>query len=111
MHLESRNLFINERPTAILIELQRSRKLGIKQLSKRIDSSYSYTEETITEMEQEGLVKTMNGTEQGYTLTPHGKSLAESLLQLLYLVDNVRIQNQRDIHGNVRDTTSVGGSL
>ncbi len=84
-----RNLFINLEPVKILLTVRKQKKISVKGASEKTGVSQDYALDSLEMMAENGLVRR---EDEGYLITPYGKSLSESLLLFLDLAEKVEIQ-------------------
>jgi len=104
-----RTLFLNEKPVEALTIIRTEKRVRAQRLSEEIDIDYGYTVEILEEMKDYGLLETERTEEKEYVLTSHGKSIAESILQVSDLA-YMRSQDQGKISG-FGEPASVGEGL
>ena len=78
-------LFVNSKPSKLIIELQTEEtEHYIQELCRTIDSTYSHTVKIIQRLEKENLIKSRkDGRKKICELTPKGEKVADNIKALL----------------------------
>ena len=87
-------LLFNEKPVKILLGIKNIDEPYSSKLNKRIDTTYSHTVQTISKIEDMGLLaKETDGRKQLLRLTQEGKRLAEALKPVVDQMEEFEITN------------------
>lgn len=84
-----KEMFLNEKPVMALVIIRKTRgEIYGSIVSKKIDTTYAHTVKIISELEEEGLVKSeKKGRKKILHLTEEGKEYADLFIELLNKFD------------------------